>query len=61
LYTCLFANKSFDLRPFLSNESDELLKIKIQEIWQNREDRYSEIRHQLDGKRDKIEMYVIGG
>lgn len=61
LYTCLFANKAYDLRNLLRNNSDEKLKDYIQNIWQNRDDRYSEIRHQVKDKRDKIEMYVIGG
>lgn len=61
LYTCLFANKAFDLRSYLANENDELLKSSIHNVWQNREDRYSELRHKLSDKKDRIEMYVIGG
>ncbi|MBL4661690.1 MAG: GTP 3',8-cyclase MoaA [Alcanivoracaceae bacterium] len=61
LYTCLFASEAFDLRKHLRNEDDIFLKQYIQNVWQNREDRYSEVRHQLKGRKDKIEMYVIGG
>lgn len=61
LYTCLFASEAFDLRTHLRNEDDEFLKDYIQNIWQNREDRYSEIRHKIKDKKNKIEMYVIGG
>ena len=61
LYTCLFASEAFDLREHLRHEDEEFLSRTIQNIWQNRDDRYSEIRHELKGKKDKIEMYVIGG
>ena len=61
LYTCLFANQDFDLRSHLRHEDDEQLKNIIKNIWQNRKDRYSEIRHELKDKKQKIEMYVIGG
>jgi cyclic pyranopterin phosphate synthase len=61
LYTCLFASKAFNLRSYLTNESDELLTSYIHNVWQNREDRYSELRHKLGDKKDRIEMYVIGG
>jgi len=61
LYTCLFASEAFDFRNYLRNETDEMLTEYIQKTWQNREDRYSEIRHEVKDKRDKIEMYVIGG
>lgn len=61
LFTCLFASEFFDLRKHLKDENDDLLKEYIKNVWQNREDRYSEIRHVIKNKKDKIEMYVIGG
>ncbi|HHL31953.1 MAG TPA: GTP 3',8-cyclase MoaA, partial [Oceanospirillales bacterium] len=61
LYTCLFASEAFDLKKYLRTENAGLLEDFIRDIWQHREDRYSEIRHQLTDKKDKIEMYVIGG
>ncbi len=61
LYTCLFAHQEFDLRKHLRNEGSDFLKRTIKDIWLNREDRYSEIRHELKDKKEKIEMYVIGG
>lgn len=61
LFTCLFASESFDLRNYIRNENDELLKTYIKNIWQNRDDRYSELRHEMKDKKEKIEMYVIGG
>lgn len=61
LYTCLFASESFDLKKHLENNDDQFLQHYIQHIWKNREDRYSEVRHQLKTPKSKIEMYVIGG
>ena len=61
LYTCLFANKSFDLRHYIRNGNLDNLEHYIKNIWQNRDDRYSETRHLTKTKDDKIEMYVIGG
>ncbi len=61
LYTCLFANQEHNLMPLIRNNDDEKLATTIASIWQNREDRYSEIRHEITDKKDRIEMYVIGG
>ncbi len=64
LYTCLFATEGHDLRdPLRSGESDDDIMKRIEEIWQLREDHYSEIRlSQTEGlKRKKVEMYHIGG
>jgi len=61
LYTCLFASEAYDLRTHLRNEDDLFLTNFIKNVWQNREDRYSEMRHKIKHKKDKIEMYVIGG
>ena len=61
LYTCLFSHQSHDLRKYLRNNPPNLLSQKIAEIWQARDDRYSELRHQIETGKDKIEMYVIGG
>jgi cyclic pyranopterin phosphate synthase len=61
LYTCLFAHAEHDLKKIIRGDGLEDLEEFISEIWQNRDDRYSEIRHELKGKKDKIEMYVIGG
>ncbi|MFK8013431.1 MAG: GTP 3',8-cyclase MoaA [Marinicellaceae bacterium] len=63
LYTCLFAHKYHDLKSFLRNKNNkETLQNHIKNIWLNRNDRYSEIRHELkQDNNKKIEMYVIGG
>jgi cyclic pyranopterin phosphate synthase len=67
LYLCLFASQGHDLRPLLREEqaSDEQLAAAIGLIWQNREDRYSELRghsaapSHAGGR--KVEMHYIGG
>ena len=67
LFTCLFADKGFDLRgPLRAGASDDELSQLIRAVWERRSDRYSELRaelrarggHQID---DKVEMYFIGG
>jgi len=61
LYTCLFAHLEHDLMPLIRTNKDDELTQKIASIWQNRDDRYSEIRHESKGNKERIEMYVIGG
>jgi cyclic pyranopterin phosphate synthase len=62
LYTCLFAQQGHDFREMLrSGSSDEDIAIRIAGIWQQREDRYSEIRTAATPARKKIEMSYIGG
>ncbi len=66
LYTCLFATTGHDLRALMRGgcTDDELSAVMVQ-IWQERNDRYSELRS-LNTKRrsagaKKIEMSYIGG
>ena len=66
LYLCLFATHGHDLRPLIrGGASDEELASAIAAIWQQRDDRYSELRASLPpdtsvgGRR--IEMSYIGG
>lgn len=63
LYTCLFATKGTDLLTDMRNgASDEEMLELIQRIWHKREDRYSEERfNQKNLRRDKVEMFHIGG
>ncbi|MFZ6656076.1 GTP 3',8-cyclase MoaA [Undibacterium sp. TJN19] len=68
LYTCLFASKGHDLRSLLRNakqHSDLAITNVIAQIWQQRGDRYSELRSQhtdnFNPGRKKIEMSYIGG
>lgn len=64
LITCLFASGGHDLRDFLRNgASDEEMIQRIDDIWSNRHDRYSEerLKHTDKGQIKKIEMSHIGG
>ncbi|MFC0470535.1 GTP 3',8-cyclase MoaA [Halalkalibacter kiskunsagensis] len=63
LYTCLFAEEGYDLRDFIrSGVSDNDIKKKVNGIWSNRTDKYSEERTEETVKnRKKIEMSYIGG
>jgi cyclic pyranopterin phosphate synthase len=66
LFLCLFANEGHDLRSLLrGGYSDEQVAAAIGLIWQQRSDRYSELRSTLradtgSGQR-KVEMHYIGG
>ncbi|MFT3757798.1 GTP 3',8-cyclase MoaA [Thauera sp.] len=66
LYTCLFAQQGHDLRSLLrANAGDAQLDARldaaIAHVWQQREDRYSEIRTAETAALRKIEMSYIGG
>ena len=69
LYTCLFASTGTNLRTALrAGASDAELVGLLQNVWRNRQDRYSEIRgrlleHKPEGvdKPERVEMYRMGG
>jgi len=66
LYTCLFSTAaSIDLASLLRAEQDNgVILEKIGMTWENRSDRYSEIRSQIDSgenHKNKVEMSYIGG
>lgn len=63
LYTCLFSSKGFDLRtPLRNGASDEEIEQLVRQIWQQRNDRYSELRlSQTERSGRKVEMHHIGG
>ena len=66
LYLCLFASQGYDLRSLLrGGASDAEIASAIAPIWQQRDDRYSELRSSLPadatpGPR-RVEMSYIGG
>lgn len=66
LYLCLFASQGYDLRSLLRGRaSDADIAAAIAPIWQQRTDRYSELRSTLpadntQGAR-RVEMSYIGG
>ena len=67
MYLCLFASQGYDLRDLLRTQqaSDADLASAIGHIWQQRDDRYSELRASLPaesaGGTRKVEMSYIGG
>ncbi len=66
LYLCLFASQGHDLRGLLrSGASDADIAAAIAPIWQQRSDRYSELRSSLPpampGNGRRVEMSYIGG
>ncbi|MFO6421346.1 GTP 3',8-cyclase MoaA [Hylemonella sp. W303a] len=67
LYLCLFAHQGHDLRGLLrAGASDEDIAAAISGVWQERTDRYSELRASLPTEspgsmRPRIEMSYIGG
>ena len=66
LYTCLFASDGTDLRtPLRAGADDAALDRLIAATWQQRSDRYSQIRHAATKLNThplrKIEMSYIGG
>ncbi len=64
LYTCLFATEGTDIKALLrSGASDDELERAIRDVWQKRNDRYSDERaaQTNPAKQRKIEMSYIGG
>ena len=62
LYTCLFAQKGYDLKALLRGDaSDEQISDSLAAIWYQRRDNYSEIRTAETAKERKVEMSFIGG
>ncbi|MGA1083628.1 MAG: GTP 3',8-cyclase MoaA [Burkholderiaceae bacterium] len=65
LYTCLFANTGVDLRALVRAEQDDAQLLRaLAQVWQHRNDRYSELREELMKKGPagpKVEMSYIGG
>ena len=69
LFTCLFANQGHDLRALLRGVySDAQIAAAIGLIWNDRADRYSELRSAVTTSREvdphvgkRVEMHYIGG
>lgn len=62
LYTCLFATQGHDLRRLLRDgSSDESIAEGLRKLWQDRTDKYSEIRSAETVGLPKVEMSYIGG
>ena len=67
LYLCLFASLGYDLRELMRDReaSDTQLASSIANIWNHRDDRYSELRASIapdaNQKPRRVEMSYIGG
>jgi GTP 3',8-cyclase len=67
LYTCLFAERGFDLRAVLRSSGGdapagaETLRVALASVWRARSDRYSDIRSSLTVLPRRVEMSHIGG
>jgi cyclic pyranopterin phosphate synthase len=62
LFTCLFASLGHDLGARLhAGADDKALSDWINQVWQARRDRYSELRSTQTAPLEKIEMSYIGG
>ena len=71
LYLCLFANQGYDLLPLLRGTdvtTDTTIANAIAQIWQQRTDRYSELRSSMPpdtqsstNSPKRVEMSYIGG
>ncbi len=62
LYTCLFAQRGYDLKRLVRDGSDDAaIAAAVGAIWQRRDDRYSEIRTAETARARKVEMSYIGG
>ncbi|MGZ5597361.1 MAG: GTP 3',8-cyclase MoaA [Usitatibacter sp.] len=62
LYTCLFAERGYDLKALVRGASDDAaIADAVRAIWRRRADRYSEIRTAETSRERKVEMSFIGG
>ena len=62
LFTCLFASSGHDLRSLLRAGADDCqIADFISDLWERRDDRYSEIRSSQTLLQPRIEMSYIGG
>ena len=66
LYLCLFASMGYDLRAMVRNgATDEAISAAVAHIWENRADRYSQLRGSAEASPSsaerRVEMSYIGG
>lgn len=62
LYTCLFGTEGTDLRGLIrGGKTDDDISDFIFDVWQKRNDRYSEIRSSETAELKRVEMSYIGG
>jgi cyclic pyranopterin phosphate synthase len=62
IYTCLFASAGTDLRELIRSDADDAAVVAtLRSVWEERTDRYSEIRSDGTDGWERIEMSYIGG
>lgn len=62
LFTCLFAGSGYDLKALLrGGAKDATIAAALGGIWENRDDRYSELRDEGIASVHKAEMSYLGG
>lgn len=65
IFGCLFATDGYDIKSFIRNgATDEALEEKLTQLWNKRDDRYSDERTEetvRNRKKKKIDMNYIGG
>ncbi len=61
LYTCLFSSHGSDLRDLLRRQGPQAVMECVQQVWRQREDRYSELRGTQVASGNRVEMSYIGG
>ncbi len=62
LYGCLFATTGLDLRaPLRAGANDDELLALLGGFWEQRGDRYSELRGSIDTRGARVEMNYVGG
>jgi cyclic pyranopterin phosphate synthase len=62
LYTCLFGQSGHDLRTLMRlGKSDTQISRALGQIWNQREDQYSQLRTAETASIKKVEMSYIGG
>ncbi len=65
LFLCLFASQGYDLKSLLRSEASDLtIANAISNLWNKRDDRYSELRTKIQQGQihhPKVEMSYIGG
>jgi cyclic pyranopterin phosphate synthase len=62
LFTCLFSENGHDILSMIRMDAEvNDISLAIQNIWNNRNDKYSEERKELSKERVPVEMSYIGG
>ncbi len=62
LFTCLFATQGTDIKTALRTDAtDAQLQAQLNQLWKQRQDRYSQLRGSAPVSSQRVEMSYIGG